>query len=283
MAASPATPCKTLCPYHAMSDGSHARCRHHSSYARAPRSLYGTVPNPARTGNASLPTGAETEYARWPNRSSVDLQPDPSGLARRSRPSPTRTTSRWLRATTQLEPSRLRIQRPVDLVRRPTRTWPSKADMFVHYLVVGRRQASASARCWHRTCSSYSACRSGSGSPTSCGTKASRPDFVLEILSGSTWRRDTVDKKAIYEAMGVRRVLATSTPVGPFLTPPLIGYRLSPTGSYVRIDALPGTTATYMSDVLGLELRIDDALAFPHPGPGKRLRNAARTENCSTS
>ena len=63
-------------------------------------------------------------------------------------------------------------------------------------------------------------------------------------------------------------------PVGPFLTPPLIGYRLT-NGLYVRIDALPGTTATYMSDVLGLELRIDDAWRFRirDPASGIELRS----------
>lgn len=99
------------------------------------------------------------------------------------------------------------------------------------------------------------------------------PDFVLEILSASTWRRDTVDKKAIYAAMGVREYWLLD-PVGPFLTPPLIGYRL--TGEdYVRIEAEPGTTATYLSDVLGLELRLDDDDRFRirDPASGIELRS----------
>lgn len=99
------------------------------------------------------------------------------------------------------------------------------------------------------------------------------PDFVLEILSATTWRRDTVDKKAIYAAMGVREYWLLD-PVGPFLTPPLIGYRLTGEG-YVRIEAEPRTTATYMSDVLGLELRIDDDARFRirDPGSGFELRS----------
>ena len=99
------------------------------------------------------------------------------------------------------------------------------------------------------------------------------PDFVLEILSASTWRRDTVDKKAIYATMGVREYWLLD-PVGPFLTPPLIGYRL--TGEEcVRIAAEPGTTATYMSDVLGLELRIDNDARFRirDPDSGFELRS----------
>lgn len=99
------------------------------------------------------------------------------------------------------------------------------------------------------------------------------PDFVLEILSASTWRRDTVDKKAIYAAMGVREYWLLD-PVGPFLTPPLIGYRLE-REDYVRIAAEPGTTATYVSDVLGLELRIDDGDRFRirDPASGFELRS----------
>lgn len=99
------------------------------------------------------------------------------------------------------------------------------------------------------------------------------PDFVLEILSSSTWRRDTVDKKAIYAAMGVREYWLLD-PVGPFLNPPLIGYRLT-REDYVRIEAEPGTTATYMSDVLGLELRIDndDRFRIRDPNSGFELRS----------
>ena len=99
------------------------------------------------------------------------------------------------------------------------------------------------------------------------------PDFVLEILSASTWRRDTVDKKAIYAAMGVREYWLLD-PVGPFLTPPLVGYRLIGE-DYVRIEAEPGTTATYLSDVLGLQLRIDDDDRFRirDPGSGIELRS----------
>ena len=154
---------------------------------------------------------------------------------------------------------------PLDYAYNGLSTWfedredvAVQADMFVHYLVVGedgreRRMLAPDVFVIFgvpkRQRFSYVVWDEGKP-----------PDFVLEILSGSTWRRDTVDKKAIYEAMGVDEYWLLD-PVGPFLTPPLIGYRLT-NGSYVRIDALPGTTATYMSDVLGLELRIDDAWRF---------------------
>ena len=168
---------------------------------------------------------------------------------------------------------------PLDYAYNGLSTWfdsradvAVQADMFVHYLVAGedggleRRMLAPDVFVIFgvpkRQRFSYVVWDEGKP-----------PDFVLEILSGSTWRRDTVDKKAIYEAMSVDEYWLLD-PVGPFLTPPLIGYRLT-NGSYVRIDALPGTTATYMSDVLGLELRIDDAWRFRirDPASGIELRS----------
>ena len=168
---------------------------------------------------------------------------------------------------------------PLDYAYNGLSTWfdsradvAVQADMFVHYLVAGedggreRRMLAPDVFVIFgvpkRQRFSYVVWDEGKP-----------PDLVLEILSGSTWRRDTVDKKAIYEAMGVDEYWLLD-PVGPFLTPPLIGYRLT-NGSYVRIDALPGTTATYMSDVLGLELRIDDAWRFRirDPASGIELRS----------
>ena len=161
---------------------------------------------------------------------------------------------------------------PLDYAYNGLSTWfedredvAVQADMFVHYLVAdddGKRERRMLAPdvfvifgVPKRQRFSYVVWDEGKP-----------PDFVLEILSGSTWRRDTVDKKAIYEAMGVREYWLLD-PVGPFLTPPLIGYRLN-NGHYTRIGALPGTTATYMSDVLGLEMRIDDTWRF-------RIRDSA--------
>ncbi|MCY3811043.1 MAG: Uma2 family endonuclease [Gammaproteobacteria bacterium] len=168
---------------------------------------------------------------------------------------------------------------PLDYAYNGLSTWfqdradvAVQAGMFVHYPVVGedgeheRRMlapdVSVLCRMPKRQRFSYVVWEEGKA-----------PDFVLEILSASTWRRDTADKKAIYAAIGVRDYWLLD-PVGPFLTPPLIGYR--PTGEeYAKIGAEPGTTATYVSDVLGLELRIDndDRFRIPDPGSGIELRS----------
>ena len=104
---------------------------------------------------------------------------------------------------------------PLDYAYNGLSTWfedradvAVQADMFVHYLVAGedgkreRRMLAPDVFVIFgvpkRQRFSYVVWDEGKP-----------PDFVLEILSGSTWRRDTVDKKAIYEAMGVARVLAS--------------------------------------------------------------------------
>ena len=52
------------------------------------------------------------------------------------------------------------------------------------------------------------------------------PDFVLEVLSESTWRRDMGVKKTIYERMGVQEYWILD-PVGTYVDPPpLKGFRL---------------------------------------------------------
>ena len=178
---------------------------------------------------------------------------------------------------------------PLDYAYNGLSTWfedradvAVQADMFVHYLVAGedgkreRRMLAPDVFVIFgvpkRQRFSYVVWDEGKP-----------PDFVLEILSGSTWRRDTVDKKAIYEAMGVHEYWLLD-PVGPFLTPPLIGYRLT-NGHYVRINARPGTTTTYMSDVLGMELRIDDAWRFRirDPASGFELRSHGELQQELTS
>ena len=84
------------------------------------------------------------------------------------------------------------------------------------------------------------------------------PDFVLEILSRSTWRRDVGEKKTIYEAMGIREYW-TFDPTGDFQDPPLLGYRLVD-GAFELIDAVPGSPLTYDSAILGLTLFVEDGV-----------------------
>ena len=97
------------------------------------------------------------------------------------------------------------------------------------------------------------------------------PDFVLEILSWSTWRRDVGDKKAIYARMGVTEYWLHD-PVGGLLEQPLMGYRLVK-GVYMPIEPNAGSPTTYPSAVLGLNLWVDpdDGLLFRDQRTGKRV------------
>ena len=52
------------------------------------------------------------------------------------------------------------------------------------------------------------------------------PDFVMEIASPSTWRRDAGEKRDIYAAMGVTEYWRFDPTDGDFFTPTLVGERL---------------------------------------------------------
>ena len=62
------------------------------------------------------------------------------------------------------------------------------------------------------------------------------PDFVLEVLSKSTWKRDVDAKLKTYAAIGVRECFLFD-PTGRFPVPGLQGYALTKT----RVDRLPTT------------------------------------------
>ena len=84
------------------------------------------------------------------------------------------------------------------------------------------------------------------------------PDFVLEVISRSTQKRDRTEKKAIYESIGVREYWLFD-PTGAYLEPRLRGYYLE-RDKYVPlrpIDRRAGNT--YWSEVLGLRLRVEGA------------------------
>ena len=87
------------------------------------------------------------------------------------------------------------------------------------------------------------------------------PDFVLEIVSPSTWRADLGAKRALYASLGVGEYWLHD-PHGRHLHPALAGHRLVD-GRYAPLPAtvLPGGPAIH-SDTLALELRLD----------GERLR-----------
>lgn len=99
---------------------------------------------------------------------------------------------------------------------------------------------------------------------------AGMPDFVLEIVSPSTWRTDLGSKRARYVSLGVREYWLHD-PHGRYLQPALAGHRLVD-GSYVRLlssDRARGLSIR--SEVLGLDLRFDgERLRFFDP-VGERL------------
>lgn len=92
------------------------------------------------------------------------------------------------------------------------------------------------------------------------------PDFVMEIASQSTWRRDVTQKRDIYAEMGVSEYWRFD-PTGRFFTPPLLGERLVDAG-YQQLpvaadDAgiLRGHSAVFELDICvrpGLDLRLFD-------------------------
>ena len=94
------------------------------------------------------------------------------------------------------------------------------------------------------------------------------PDYVLELLSPRTWRRDVVVKPPLYEAIGVREYWIFD-PIGK-LPDPVVGRRLDAAGVYRPVGELPG--GGYRSDVLGLDLMVHgDGLRFRDPATGEIL------------
>ncbi len=80
------------------------------------------------------------------------------------------------------------------------------------------------------------------------------PDFILEVLSVSTVKRDLERKQAIYASLGVREYFLFD-PSGSLMNPPLQGYRLS----WNRYERLPGLEPLAVrSRLLGLEIWVDE-------------------------
>ena len=81
------------------------------------------------------------------------------------------------------------------------------------------------------------------------------PEWVLEVASRSTYRRDLYDKPGIYAGIGVSELWMFDPTGGELYGQPLLGYRLVD-GEYVPIDISPnehGLPSGY-SDELGLRL-----------------------------
>lgn len=111
------------------------------------------------------------------------------------------------------------------------------------------------------------------------------PDLVMEMASGSTWRRDMREKRDIYAGMGVTEYWRFD-PSGSYFTPSLIGERLEG-GEYTGMPVTTDSDGTLRghSGVLGLDLCVlpDGDLRIYDPVSGQWLRTlseerAARRE-----
>ena len=104
------------------------------------------------------------------------------------------------------------------------------------------------------------------------------PDFVLEVVSPSTWRTDLGAKREKYASLGVHEYWLHD-PHGQHLQPALAGHRLAE-GMYVPLPA--GATRdgiAIRSDVLGLELHLDgERLRLFDPASACHLRDLAEAE-----
>ena len=101
-------------------------------------------------------------------------------------------------------------------------------------------------------------------------------DFVLEVTSNSTRRRDEGLKAELYERLGVTEYWQFD-PTGDYLLPTLKGRRIGPDGTYKAIHLEPRDGGLVgFSAVLGLELRPEgDSLRLFDPELGDFLPNYA--------
>ncbi len=97
------------------------------------------------------------------------------------------------------------------------------------------------------------------------------PDFILEILSPSTWRKDLGEKRALYTSLGVGEYWLYD-PHGRFMQPTLAGHRLIG-GSYVPLPATESPDGrSIRSPALGLDLRLaEERLRFVDPVTARYL------------
>ena len=106
------------------------------------------------------------------------------------------------------------------------------------------------------------------------------PDFVLEVASTSTWRRDYGEKRKTYEALGVREYFVYDA--RPEAAERLAGFRLRGgvykeiAGSPIHPDGPPGLH----SEVLGLWAHLDErrGLRWYDPVTGEDLRTLTEAE-----
>ena len=100
------------------------------------------------------------------------------------------------------------------------------------------------------------------------------PDIVMELASGSTWRRDMREKRDIYAEMGVTEYWRFD-PTSNYFIPPLVGERLAD-GEYVTIEIRTGSEGILRghSTVLGLDVCVlpDGNMRFYDPVSRQWLR-----------
>lgn len=106
------------------------------------------------------------------------------------------------------------------------------------------------------------------------------PDWVLEITSSSTHRKDEREKPLIYSQMGVSEYFQYD-PTGDYLNPRLKGRRLGEQG-YQILTPEPDENGmlVFPSEVLGLEMRLfaDGRLRFFNPQNQEYLRTPQESE-----
>ena len=104
------------------------------------------------------------------------------------------------------------------------------------------------------------------------------PDFVMEVASPKTWRRDAESERTLYAELGVREYWQFD-PRGDLLSPLLQGLCLHE-GVYLPLPAR-GVDGTRVlpSEVLGLDLRVERGrLRFRDPVSGEDLRTREEAE-----
>ena len=105
------------------------------------------------------------------------------------------------------------------------------------------------------------------------------PDFVLEVTSGSTRRRDQGFKRDLYARLGVTEYWMFD-PTGDWLEPRLRGHRLAG-GEYEDLVpfGIEGGERVLRSTVLGLDVYVDGGeLRFRDPATGRKLLTLEETD-----
>ena len=98
------------------------------------------------------------------------------------------------------------------------------------------------------------------------------PDFVLEVASENTWKQDEGPKRVLYAELGIQEYWMFD-PRDEYFDPPLRGFTLD-AGAYRSLPArAEGGQRVFRSEVLGLDLRLQDGrLWFRDPASGEDLR-----------